>query len=171
MLVLPGSAALSAFRLQRLLDTLRSHDSRVRAIDAGFVHFVQTERALSTKERSILDALLTYGPRGVVSSKAKDQLILVVPRPGTISSWSSKATDIAHVCGLDVLERVERGIAYAIRSDESLNKDDLRKLAPHLHDRMTEAPLYSYDDAGCLFAQSERRKLTSIDVLGGGRDA
>ncbi|HYM35961.1 MAG TPA: phosphoribosylformylglycinamidine synthase, partial [Steroidobacteraceae bacterium] len=171
MLTLPGSAALSAFRLKKLLDTLRARDTRVTSVNSRFVHFVQTKRELNAEEKTVLDALLTYGPRETEAQRAYGQLILVVPRPGTISPWSSKATDIAHVCGLSSLERVERGIAYFISASSALSTKELEQLAPLLHDRMIEAPLYSYDDAGRLFAHGEPRTMKTVDVLGGGRAA
>jgi len=171
MLVLPGSAALSTFRRKKLLATLRSRDPGVESIDACFVHFAEAAGDLSPKEQAVLTALLTYGPREVPSKCAAAQLILVVPRPGTISPWSSKATDIAHVCGLMSLERIERGIAYSIVAKQPLDSDALKQLAPLLHDRMTEAALFAYDDANRLFAQGEPRKLASVDILGGGRNA
>jgi phosphoribosylformylglycinamidine synthase len=171
MLTLHGSAALSTFRLKKLLHTLKTRDARISAIDARFVHFAQVSRELNSQERAVLDALLTYGPRDNSPHNTDGQLLLVVPRPGTISPWSSKATDIAHVCGLSVLERVERGIAYSISASEPLDRTALARLAPDLHDRMIEAPLFAFDEAARLFAHGAPRKMTSIDVLGGGRNA
>ncbi len=171
MLTLPGSTALSAFRLTKLLGALQSRDARVSALHARFVHFVQSTRDLDTHEKFVLDSLLTYGPRGGHRHSTSGQLILVVPRPGTISPWSSKATDIAHVCGLANVERIERGIAYSIIADPSLDAAALQHLAPPLHDRMIEAPLFAYDEAQTLFAHGKRRELQSIDVLVGGRTA
>jgi phosphoribosylformylglycinamidine synthase len=171
MLILHGSSALSAFRLQKLLTGLRALNPRVRSVSARYVHFVHAERELVAKEHSVLEALLTYGPREDATSTSAGQLILVVPRPGTISPWSSKATDIAHVCGLHALERVERGIAYSIVSEHALDDAALRQLGPLLHDRMIEATLFNFDDAAKLFAHGEPRKVGSVDVLGGGRAA
>jgi len=173
MLILPGSFALSTFRIQKLLAALRSTDIRVQSISARYVHFVDVTRSLATKEQAVLDALLTYGPReGTPAPElANSSLVLVVPRPGTISPWSSKATDIAHVCGLEVLTRVERGIAYSIAADQPLDRQALMQLAPLLHDRMIEATLFAYDEAERLFAHGEPRKLTAVDILGGGRAA
>jgi phosphoribosylformylglycinamidine synthase len=172
MLILPGSSALSTFRLQKLLTALRSIDDRVLSVSARFVHFADVAKSLDEKEQQLLNALLTYGPRELSSASAGNaQLILVVPRPGTISPWSSKATDIAHVCGLTALTRVERGIAYSIATSSPLDRAALQQLAPLLHDRMVEAALFAYDDANRLFAHGEPRKLSSVDVLSGGRAA
>jgi phosphoribosylformylglycinamidine synthase len=84
MLTLPGSAALSAFRLKKLLDTLQARDPRVQSLDARFVHFAQIPRSLTSSERSVLNALLTYGPRDETKKSDRGDLILVVPRPSTI---------------------------------------------------------------------------------------
>ncbi|MBC7982542.1 MAG: phosphoribosylformylglycinamidine synthase, partial [Candidatus Obscuribacterales bacterium] len=172
MLISPGSAAHSAFRLQKLLTTLRLRDKRVQAVNASFVHFVQTSQELSSDEHSVLNALLTYGPREqALSSPQSGQLILVLPRPGTISPWSSKATDIAHVCGLKAVQRIERGIAYSILAPENLAPETLNSLSVDLHDRMIEAVLWSYDDATKLFTHGAPRSVAIIDVLASGRIA
>src|SRR5690606_9165281 len=119
MLTLPGAPALSEFRTARLLASIRSRHPGVAALRSHFVHFVETRRELTSDERRVLDALLTYGPKlseRAVDPQAKTARIVVVPRPGTISPWSSKATDIARVCGLDGIERIERGIAYELHA-------------------------------------------------------
>ncbi|HSD73406.1 MAG TPA: hypothetical protein VLB75_01470, partial [Steroidobacteraceae bacterium] len=113
MLSLPGSPALSPFRLDKLLGALRARDPGVTAISARWLHLADLERDLTARERDILEKLLVYGPRWSAGEEA-GALILVVPRPGTISPWSSKATDIAHACGLAAVRRLERGIAYRV---------------------------------------------------------
>jgi phosphoribosylformylglycinamidine synthase len=173
MLILPGSSALSAFRIQKLLAALRSVNPAVQSLTARYVHFAQTQRALSSNEQQILDALLTYGPydTGSTLNGSQGQLVLVVPRPGTISPWSSKATDIAHVCGLAALTRVERGIAYSIVAETELDANALNNVAPLMHDRMIESTFLSYDAVANLFAKGEPRKLASVDVMSRGREA
>src|SRR5688572_4574344 len=99
MLTLSGAPALSDFRTARLLAALRSRVPAVESVSTRFTHFVQAERELTAEERRVLDALLTYGSATPsAASTVTDQLIVVIPRPGTISPWSSKATDIAQVC-------------------------------------------------------------------------
>ena len=85
----------------------------VSGLIADFWHFVQTERDLSAPERATLERILTYGPQSDAHAEA-GELLLVIPRPGTISPWASKATDIAHSCGLAPIMRIERGIAYRV---------------------------------------------------------
>jgi phosphoribosylformylglycinamidine synthase len=170
MLILPGAAALSPFRLERLLATLRTSVAGVpiRAIGARYIHFVDLERPLDAGERAVLDRLLEYGPRRAEVAERGD-LLLVVPRPGTQSPWSSKATDIAHNAGLTAVRRVERGIAYYVDADRPLAANDRIAAGVVLHDRMVESVLAHLDDAATLFEQGAPRPLLTIDVLGGGR--
>ena len=93
LLSLRGRNALSSFRVAKLLSSLTG--TRVAALSAVYWHFVRTSRPLTAAERTTLDFLLTYGPRAAASDDA-GELLLVLPRPGTISPWASKATDIAH---------------------------------------------------------------------------
>lgn len=170
MLILPGAAAFSPFRLERLLATLRTSVSGVtiRSIGARYIHFVDLERPLGASERAVLDRLLEYGPRRAAVSERGD-LLLVVPRLGTQSPWSSKATDIAHNAGLSSVRRVERGIAYYLDGSRSLEANDRIAAGAVLHDRMVETVLSHLDDAATLFQQGDPRPLLTIDVLGGGR--
>ena len=122
----------------------------------------------------MLDALLTYGPKlseQAIDPKAKAARIIIVPRPGTISPWSSKATDIAHVCGLEAIERIERGIAYDLHGQAELNSAALREIAPALYDRMTESALFAMEEAEQLFAHDPPRPLRTIPLLARGRTA
>src|SRR5690606_28435090 len=105
MLQLQGAPALSSFRIAKLLRRLRAIEPAVSGLSAQFVHFVDLERELDARERQILGRLLTYGPRLETGGSGSGALLLVVPRAGTISPWSSKATDIAHVCELHAVRR------------------------------------------------------------------
>jgi phosphoribosylformylglycinamidine synthase len=137
MFCLPGAPALSQFRLERLLQALQGVDPRVRALRSRLVHFVDAARALDEAEQELLGKLLTYGPRPHLQEE-RGQRLLVTPRLGTVSPWSSKASDIAHVCGLEAVRRLERGTAYVIEAEEPLTEAELRALGALLHDRMTE---------------------------------
>src|ERR1700734_1522973 len=106
LLSLRGRNALSPFRLQKLLASVA--DTRVAAISAEYWHFVKTTAALDAAQRNVLDRLLTYGPRTAAVAGGGEWHV-VIPRPGTISPWASKATDIAHNCGLKSIGRIERG--------------------------------------------------------------
>ena len=169
MLRFRGSPALSPFRLEKLLGVLRQRVPVVTDAYAEFVHFV--DGALSVRDREVLDRLLHYGPTPMRRHPGGAPLFLVIPRPGTISPWSSKATDIAHNCGLRHVRRIERGVAYYLDCRRPLTEDELIELKPLLHDRMTEAALEPDDDPAILFARTEPAPLMSVDVLGSGRAA
>jgi phosphoribosylformylglycinamidine synthase len=165
MLILPGAPALSDFRTQKLLSILQTAQSGVASVYAEFVHFVDLGEALSSIETEILARLLSYGPKAEKQS-GTGQLLLVVPRPGTISPWSSKATDIAHNAGIHKVTRIERGIAYHLEGDF-----DLACIASLLSDRMVEVVYGSLDEAAALFVKHEPRPLHYVDLVEGGRIA
>ena len=169
MLRFRGSPALSPFRLEKLLTALRRRVPVVTEIYAEFVHFV--DGRLITHDREVLDRLLQYGPTATQRHLTSEPTFLVVPRPGTRSPWSSKATDIARNCGLQHVRRIERGVAYYLESTRALTAEEQALLKPLLHDRMTEAVLELDDDPALLFAQAEPAPPASVDLLGGGRDA
>ncbi len=169
MLTLRGAPALSDFRLQKLARRIAGATGLELSLYAEFVHFVDLERPLDEAERTVLDRLLRYGP-ALPAHEPGGERLLVVPRPGTVSPWSSKATDIAHNCGLSAVRRIERGIAYFVE-DATLDAAQRAAVAALLHDRMTEAVLDDPEQAGVLFAQAEPRPMTTVDVLAGGRAA
>ncbi len=169
MLRFRGSPALSPFRLEKLLAALRRRVLAVTDVHAEFVHFV--DGSLTTHDREVLDRLLHYGPTATQRHLTSEPTFLVIPRPGTISPWSSKATDIAHNCGLHHVRRIERGVAYYLEATLPLTADDWAVLRPLLHDRMTEVVLAADDDPAVLFARAEPAPLMTVDVLGGGREA
>ena len=163
MLILPGSVALSNFRRNKLLKTLQVAVPAITEIQAVYVHFVRVTRELTESEQAHLKTILEYGEEQA-ASLLNDNLFLVTPRPGTISPWSSKATDIIHNCGLKVIERVERGIAYRIESNGQLTQADEAKISQVLHDRMTEVVMSDYQDAVVLFTQAEPAPLRHVDI-------
>ena len=167
-LVLPGGPALSGFRIEKLLSRIAATAPAVTALDTRFVHFAALARPLTDGELGILRQLLTYGPRVEVASQAwEGERLLVVPRAGTISPWSSKATDIARVCGLSSVERIERGIEYRIKAREPLGPARLSQIAPALLDRMTEMALLDTSEAARLFDHSVPRPPRRIALAGG----
>src|SRR5712691_3228507 len=125
ILKLRGSRAVSAFRLDKLNSRLATIRQSVRAVAAEYWHFVETERALDARETQVLERLLRYGEP---SPAGKGRMLLGVPRLGTISPWSSKATDIARRCGLESVRRVERGIAWFFSGGRLLDSDLQRVL-------------------------------------------
>jgi phosphoribosylformylglycinamidine synthase len=183
MLILPGSNALSAFRSQRLLTQLQAVAPTVAAVSARYYHFIDAGAPLSTSDTERLSAMLTYGePVPETQYEGVTEEFFVIPRLGTISPWASKATDIAHNCGMAHIHRVERGIAFqvvlksgifgtSIKAPKKLEATELQAVAALLHDRMTETVLRSADEAQALFSELEGRPLAAIDVLGQGRAA
>ncbi|WP_312798277.1 phosphoribosylformylglycinamidine synthase [Pseudomonas sp.] len=168
MLILRGAPALSSFRHGKLLDQLTRKVPGVSGLYAEFAHFAEVVGTLTAEEEHVLERLLKYGP-SVPVQEPVGRLFLVVPRFGTISPWSSKATDIAHNCGLAKIERIERGVAYYIAGD--LSDADVQAVAATLHDRMTQLVLGGLDEAEALFSHATPKPLTVIDILNGGRAA
>ncbi|GAA73078.1 phosphoribosylformylglycinamidine synthase [Pseudoalteromonas sp. BSi20439] len=168
MLILRGAPALSEFRVNKILARCQQSQLPVTNVYAEYAHFADLTSPLNTDEHTKLEKLLTYGPT-IAEHAPAGQLVLVTPRPGTISPWASKATDIAHNCGLKQVHRVERGIAYYVEGD--LSTDQLTQVTALLHDRMTEATHSKLEDAAQLFRSDAPRPMSSVDILGGGREA
>lgn len=170
MLQLRGAPALSAFRSQKLLNQLQAVSASITGIYAEYLHLADINTPLNSEQTQVLEALLNYGPTSE-QHQPNGTLFLVVPRLGTQSPWSSKATDIAHNCGLTEVLRLERGLAYYLQSTASLTTAEQAAVASLLHDRMTETLLTSIEDAKQLFRHESPRPLASVDILGGGREA
>ena len=174
LLTLRGRHALSPFRVAKLLAALAASrpDHAVAGVSAVYWHFVEAERGLGADEQATLERLLTYGPHDADAAD-RGELLVVVPRPGTVSPWSSKATDIVRNCGLSAIRRVERGVVFRVesRGGSPLDPADRAALLPFVHDRMTEAVLPRLEDAQALFAHFPPRPLTTIPLLAQGRAA
>lgn len=169
MLRLRGGSALSTFRLEKLTSTIQAEFSQVSHIYAEYWHFCELSRDLQQHEMAILKQLLTYGPaQQLMNPIGELLLLLVLPRPGTISPWSTKATDISRHCGLSVVERIERGIAYTIQATEELTVEAKQQLQSLLHDRMTETVFETFDDVEQLFRQFDPAPLNTINIMSGG---
>jgi phosphoribosylformylglycinamidine synthase len=162
----PGAPAFTPARLAKRLKKIQAQNPGVREIASEFVHVVDLDQSLTDDEQHVLERLLQYGPRteahGLVGLR-----LLVVPRIGTISPWSSKATDVAHNCGLSKVKRIERGIWYTVAGDVA-NPAALRGA---ISDRMTESVLETEEQAAQLFHHAAPQPLRTVDVLGGGRKA
>ena len=168
-LFLRGAAAFSAFRLQRLESRLAASLPELAGVTAEHWHVVALKAPLTEKERAQLAQLLEEQPAGA----AEGELFFVVPRIGTISPWSSKATDIAHNCGLAGIERIERGVAFriALKGGKALGAVQKQAVAALIHDRMTESVLDSLEASAALFQHFPPKPLTTVDILAGGRPA
>ncbi|MEZ5572714.1 MAG: phosphoribosylformylglycinamidine synthase [Halioglobus sp.] len=174
MLSLRGAPALSEFRLEKLAQKVSSIHPDIRLIHAEFMHFVAVSQTLDKQSEAVLTSLLASGSAVEHSGEPAlpdATLLLVVPRPGTISPWSSKATDIAHNCGLDGIERIERGIAWYVHLPAGLLATEREALQALIHDRMTQSIMLTLDAAQQLFAHAAPPAIRTIDVLRGGREA
>ncbi|WP_310461965.1 phosphoribosylformylglycinamidine synthase [Sphaerotilus sp.] len=174
-----GGNALSAFRAQALLPRLQAVSTRIVEVSARHVHWVCSDAVLDRADLDKLSALLTYGD--ACTAKPEGELIVVMPRLGTLSPWASKATDIAHNCGA-ALHRVERVTEYRLvlksglldtfkGGAKPLTADELQACALVLHDRMTESAAFARDAARHLFDAQPAEPLAHVDVLGQGRAA
>jgi len=152
-----GARALSDFRLAKLVQELKKAQPAVRAVAAEFWHFVECEGAPGAGERELLERLLRYG--APLADAPRGERFLVVPRLGTISPWASKATDIAHNCGLASVRRIERGILYFVDAKGGIDRN---AVAPLIHDRMTESVLGALEDADGLFHHVPPRPLGRV---------
>ncbi|GAB7129431.1 phosphoribosylformylglycinamidine synthase [Silvimonas sp. JCM 19000] len=170
VLKLRGGTALSAFRVEKLQAALAEQGIKA-AIYAEFWHFAETTQPLDAAEQDTLARVLHYGEPAQTDA-AVGTLLLVLPRLGTISPWSSKASDILHHCGLEKITRIERGIAvYASKDGQPLSDAEKAALLPLVHDRMTEQVFESLDACQDMFHHYAPRELSSVDILAGGREA
>ncbi len=169
-----GGQALSGFRIQQLLPRLQAVHPKIAGLAARHVHLVASDHAPDASERERLAALLTYGER--YAGGGEGALLIVTPRLGTVSPWASKATDIAHNCGLAV-RRIERVVEYRVQmasgwlGKNALEPAQLAAVADLLHDRMTESVVTQRADAARLFTELHPAPMEHVDVLGGGRGA
>ena len=186
-----GGNALAPHQVQALLPRLQAIHPKISAVHARFVHWVALDQALPQEQLDKLSALLSYGDAYTGPSDAgKDGVLIVVaPRLGTVSPWASKATDIAHNCGLGI-HRVERVTEYRLTlksglvdgivgsltggvkgGAKGLSDAELAACAALLHDRMTESVLLARDEARHLFDEQQGAPMAHVDVLGQGRTA
>jgi phosphoribosylformylglycinamidine synthase len=181
----PGASALSDFRQTRLLDTLTRIDANIVGVRGQYLHFVNAQTPLSGEDSAKIEALMHYGDPFDAGNGYKEkgavETFLVVPRFGTVSPWASKATDIAHHCGLTQVRRIERGVEFTVvlkggllGGKKALSDSAREAVAAALHDRMTESVAPSRDHAMHLFDELPAKPLLTVDVLGdagGGRQA
>ena len=175
MLTIRGNAALSSFRLEKILKQLSISAPNVTNFYAEFVHFAWFSQALTDEQHSTLGKILTYGAKSeqTLKSQTTESVFLVIPRLGTISPWSSRATDIARHCGLAHTQKLECGIIYTVSTANGnpLTEEEKVAIKALIHDRMTEAVLDDINAAEKLFHTASPAPLNSIDVLSSGKAA
>ncbi|HEZ5492140.1 TPA: phosphoribosylformylglycinamidine synthase [Neisseria meningitidis] len=170
VLPLRGVTALSDFRVEKLLQKAAALGLPEVKLKSEFWYFVGSEKALDAATVEKLQALLA-AQSVEQTPKAREglHLFLVTPRLGTISPWASKATNIAENCGLAGIERIERGMAVWLEG--TLTDEQQQQWAALLHDRMTESVLPDFQTASKLFHHIQSETFSSVDVLGGGKEA
>ena len=178
ILHIPGSSVLSSFRQERLLAKLRALGLPIAGVTARYEHFVWCDTNPDEQTRSRVAQLLDYGVPDIAPTATDSKIVLrVIPRLGTISSWASKATDIAHNCGLELVRRIERGIEYTLMPErgwlktKSLDADMLAMAAGCLHDRMTETVVDASFDPGLLFQSLPGKPMQTVGVIAQGKSA
>ncbi|AXK40205.1 phosphoribosylformylglycinamidine synthase [Crenobacter cavernae] len=171
ILTLRGGVALSRFRLEKLLAAARAAGLPELSLCSEYWHFVESEAPLPPEHSERLIALLDSGEAGLAEADAVGELFLVTPRPGTVSPWASKATDIARHCGLAMVRRIERGTAFHAKAAAPLSAGQRATLVALLHDRMTETVFESLDAARGLFVHVAPTSFTTVPVLAEGRAA
>ncbi|SAL41892.1 phosphoribosylformylglycinamidine synthase [Caballeronia telluris] len=175
----PGASALSDFRQTRLLETLARIDPNIVGVRGQYLHFVNSAEPLTDEDTNRIHALMHYGaPFEEQKERGNVATFMVVPRFGTVSPWASKATDIAHHCGLTHVRRIERGVEYTVvlksgllGGKKTLTDEARAQVAAALHDRMTENVAPSRDHALHLFDELPAKPLQTVDILGHGRGA
>ncbi|MCK5720834.1 MAG: phosphoribosylformylglycinamidine synthase [Thiomargarita sp.] len=170
-----GKTAFSEFRLKKIFNQAKKQIPILIQLEAKYIYFVNTNFSLSDKDKNKLQILLglnnNFSPISKEFKAQHHQNLIIVPRAGTISPWSSKATDIARVCGLSSIERIERGILWQFASKISLNSKQINQLKSILHDRMTETVLLDFNQADIIFNQANARPLKIVDMLKYGKQA
>ena len=196
-----GSAALSAFRLEKLRAALNDIVPGVTIADTRHCYFIALRggkssahpvapplqvahgATLGKAQAKVLDKVLgldkpvlsqVEGAPGEPTDVENYQRLLVVPRLGTISPWSTKATDIAQHCGLSAVQRIERGVVYYLHTHHGkpLSKSERVTVLPWLHDRMTESVLDVVEGAAeKIFQHAVPQPLIRVDILSGGSQA
>ncbi len=166
MINLKGSPALSEFRIQKLLDSVKPF--AVSQITSHFIHLIEARNELSADQLKVVDNLLEYGPQ--MEDHVLDGVsFYVVPRVGTISPWSSKATDIAHICGLEDVIKIERGIEFQVQFEGEASAERLSQVKALCHDKMVEQVIDELSDCEALFDHHSPKPMLTVDILEGGK--
>ncbi len=165
-----GGPAYSKFRKEKLLEKLQTVNPQIKDIHSEYLHIVWCEKKIAASEKDTLEKILHYGPKAQVLD-FKDNSIITIPRPGTISPWASRATDIANHCGLHDIKRIERAVAVYIelKNGSLLSEDQKKVLALYLHDRMTEVSIFNLDDAKALFSHLAPKPIQYAEMLEHGK--
>ena len=161
-----GIKAHRNFKLSNLNEKINSQFLDLKLLSSEFIHFIQTDSKLTIKQQTTLDKLLNYSRK--VNTSSFLHSIIIIPRIGTISPWSSKATDICKLCGFSKIKRIERGVIYHF--SRKIEPRQLNSILEVVMDKMTESYLTSLDDSDLIFEELLPKPYSSIDILKGGKD-
>lgn len=174
MQVMFGAAALSAFKSSKLLASLQDQLPVIRAVSFQYLHLIDNQNVLDARTTEILHSLLQYGSpyqAAIAQKNCQELQRIVIPRPGTISPWSSKASDIVHNCGLHQVNRVERATVITVHVSTPLTSLQTAILDDLLHDRMTQVVIDDVEAAQILFQHAQPQPVVAVDILGSGKTA
>ncbi len=172
-----GSSALSPFRRERLLRQFAALSLPIADIQASYEFYVWSNDKLDAGQAQRVAELLSASPEPADGAQCQALVLRVIPRPGTVSPWASKATDIARNCGLKDVRRIERGVRYGIQPargllrTQQLDENQLAQVAGLLHDRMTESVVDAAFDGQALFVSLPGKPVQTVAVLAQGRQA
>jgi len=169
MIVKEGPASHSPFKLESLLRRLQSIDQNIDDLGARFIHLIDSKNDPDEEQDRILDSILEYGPDWPFGTDEGFK-VFTLPRFGTTSPWSSKATDIAKVCGLTSIEKIERGVVFtlALKDKDSAPSKEVIEM---LYDRMTEVVITDLKQAKEIFSSLEPQPFSDVDILSDGKKA
>ena len=165
-----GGPAYSKFRKEKLLRNLQIINNQIKDIHSQYIHIIWCEKKITATHKAVLEKILYYGPRAQALT-FKNNIIITMPRPGTISPWASRATDIANHCGLFHIKRIERAIAVYIelKNETLLSKNEKKVLSVSLHDRMTEVSIFNLDDTQSLFSFLPPKPIQYAEIIESGK--
>ena len=163
-----GPRIYSEFRKITLLNNRAISDLGINTITSAYLHVIESKDKLPSKNEKILKQILTYG-ENITETLDSKNIIYIAPRVGTISPWSSRATDIIQHCGIDIL-RIERikALSFKTNTYKILKEIEKKKLGEFLYDRMTESIFIDEKEIDKLFIHHEPRPLNHIDIINNG---
>ncbi|ASG67049.1 phosphoribosylformylglycinamidine synthase [Francisella halioticida] len=163
-----GLSALSPFRRERILADVKKISNKIESISAEYIHVVELDEELTNQQKQIIKSLLNYN-KEYGSAEPKGYTFITAPRVGTISPWSSKATDIISNTGVNAVKRVERAVLFGVEGQVSAN--ELKEIEDLVHDRMVEEVFTCKNDLHRLFSVTAPKELEFVNVLKNGEKA
>ncbi|MEY8703174.1 phosphoribosylformylglycinamidine synthase, partial [Francisella philomiragia] len=166
--IFEGLSALSPFKREKILADAKKISNKVESIYAQYIHVVELGAELDSEQENIVKSLLNYN-REYGLAEPKGHTFITAPRVGTISPWSSKATDIIRNTGINAVKRVERAVLFGIEGQVS--DSELRAIENLVHDRMVEEVFSCKEDLHRLFSVTDPKELEFVNVLENGAQA